>query len=393
MRLAPTTIALCVLSATLPAAPQSGNAQSAGMGGTGVASAEYWNAAFNNPALLTHFDEGDDLAIVLPSFGMLASDPDSMVDTVEGFDELFADIDAEYEGGGAPTQENLDALAAALEDLDNRHLTLGVDSGLSVSIPSKSLGLSIFVRGYLDARGFVLIDQADVDAIENAIDDPELPELASDALLSGASVTEYGVALAREFELAGRKFSIGIVPKMQAINTINYVVSADEFDDRDSDDYDDDQYQSDDSAFNLDLGLSTALTDSLMLGVKVNNVLSRELDSALVSTRQFTYSLDPVITAGAAWTSGPLTLAADLDLVEREPFDFVEGSQYAGVGAELAWRWAQLRAGLRTDLAGEATDVLTAGIGFSPFGVMRLDLAGMVGDDTYGAALQATFSF
>jgi hypothetical protein len=35
----------------------------------------------------------------------------------------------------------------------------------------------------------------------------------------------------------------------------------------------------------------------------------------------------------------------------------------------------------------------TAGIGFSPFGVMHLDLAGAVGDNSYGAAVSLSFSF
>jgi hypothetical protein len=45
------------------------------------------------------------------------------------------------------------------------------------------------------------------------------------------------------------------------------------------------------------------------------------------------------------------------------------------------------------DLENEREDLLTAGLGFSPWGVFTLDLAGSVGEETFGASLQLGWSF
>jgi len=90
-----------------------------------------------------------------------------------------------------------------------------------------------------------------------------------------------------------------------------------------------------------------------------------------------------------------VTLAADVDLTPASGFSSDEKRQYAGIGAELnAWSWAQLRAGYRADIRNSDNNVVTAGIGISPFDVVHLDLTGMAGTDrTYGAVAQLSFTF
>ncbi|EJN8603124.1 conjugal transfer protein TraF, partial [Escherichia coli] len=56
--------------------------------------------------------------------------------------------------------------------------------------------------------------------------------------------------------------------------------------------------------------------------------------------------------------------------------------------------WAQLRAGYRQNLAGNDGSAFTAGVGISPFDVVHLDVAGLIGtDNTYGAVAQLQFTF
>ncbi len=90
-----------------------------------------------------------------------------------------------------------------------------------------------------------------------------------------------------------------------------------------------------------------------------------------------------------------MTLALDADLTERQPFDEVDGSQYlrAGVEFDLAG-WLQLRAGARHDMEDTREDLLTAGIGLSPFETFRVDLTAAAGDeDTYGFAADLRLTF
>ncbi len=47
------------------------------MGGTGVASAHYGAAALANPALLTRYDQSDDISLMLPAVGARVPGPES----------------------------------------------------------------------------------------------------------------------------------------------------------------------------------------------------------------------------------------------------------------------------------------------------------------------------
>ncbi|EJN4387982.1 conjugal transfer protein TraF, partial [Escherichia coli] len=69
--------------------------------------------------------------------------------------------------------------------------------------------------------------------------------------------------------------------------------------------------------------------------------------------------------------------------------------QFAAIGAEFnAWKWVQLRAGYRQNLASNDGSAFTAGVGVSPFDVVHLDLAGLAGtDNNYGAIAQLQFTF
>lgn len=69
--------------------------------------------------------------------------------------------------------------------------------------------------------------------------------------------------------------------------------------------------------------------------------------------------------------------------------------QFAAVGAEFnAWKWAQLRTGYRQNLVSNNGSAFTAGIGLSPFDVIHIDVAGLVGtDNNYGAIAQLQFTF
>ncbi len=69
--------------------------------------------------------------------------------------------------------------------------------------------------------------------------------------------------------------------------------------------------------------------------------------------------------------------------------------QMAALGAELdLFGWAQLRGGYRHDLKDNQGDAFTAGLGFSPFSVFHLDIAGIyAGSNEFGGVVQTSFTF
>lgn len=386
----PTLLLLGLSTATY--AQESPGTRTFGMGGTGTASADYLESAFHNPALMTRFDRSDDWGLLLPTLAVTVADPDSLLDALDNFEDDYDTIDAVFSGGGTPTQAQLDALADSLVALGGKTVNTDANVGMVLAIPSRSFAAALVVSGYVDAHGFLLIDAADEAAIRGALSGSTLPAVGSEAIIVAAAVTEVKFALAREFEVFDMPLSVGITPKFQQIDVFNFAVTLDDSSDIE-DDFDDDKFRTDDSAFNLDLGISVQPHEDWVLGLVLNDTLSPEITTLSIGGRTFVYEMEPVLTAGAAWNHDIFTLAADLDLTSRDPFGIQEDQQFLRLGGEIAWEWAQLRGGFFTDLEDNAQDLITAGLGFSPFGVAHMDLAGAFGEDSYGASLSFSFTF
>ena len=388
-----TSLCLCAMALTpsLVAQQQSG-ARSTGMGGTGVASSSYLESALHNPALLTRFENEDDWGLLLPTLSISLADPDSLADALEDFESSFDALEAVFDGGGAPTQAQLDTLADNFVALDGRNLRVGGHGGFVIAIPSKGFSSALVIDGLLDAHGFLDIDLTDEAAIRGALSGGSLPAIGSSARVLGAAVTEVKLAFAREFEVANMPLSIGITPKFQQIDVINYSISIEDSGGLEND-FDDDQFRTDDTALNLDLGVSLKPHENWMLGLVLRDALGPEVDTLNIGGGAFTYQLEPVLVFGAEWRGDALSIAADLDLTSSDPFSTNQDTQFLRVGTEYAWEWAQLRAGYSTDLESRAEDLMTAGIGFSPFGVGRIELAGGFGENSYAVALSVGFTF
>lgn len=376
-------------------------ARNSAMGGTGVASSRYKAAGFANPALLTRFGESDDFGILLPTVGAFADDETGLADDLENFTDEFDRVDAALSGGSV-TQTDLDSLADSLGKLSGRELTADAGVGLAFSMPSDKFAWSLHLRTYVDVTTFAEIDPADITAIQGALANPSLPTLGSEGRALGLATSEVGFSMAREFDVGGKKLSIGVTPKYQRVDSINYGINIDSYDNAD---YDADQYMQDEGNFNLDLGASFEPTSGFMLGLMVRDALSYEYDSVVTLGQSFTYKIGPVATAGVSWTNDWFTLAADVDLNARERVD--EGATGIGglgisddtqtwhVGGEFDLaQWFQLRAGYRGDLENTLEDAITAGFGISPWDVFHIELAGIYVDaDSLGAVAQLSFTF
>ena len=392
-------ITLALLATALPAAQAAGSwteARNDAMGGTGVASSGYTAAALANPALMTRHDASDNVGIILPGIGAQVSDPDNLQDGLDRVKDNWKRLSDSAGSGNRAAQSA--ALKKSLQDVsgDSGNASAGVSA--VIAIPNDSLPFALVVKGWGQAKARATVTDHDLtylDAAQTGIFSPtqdDLDQLTSRAEGVAVLVSEYGLAMAHQFMLAGTPVSVGITPKFQRVDTWNYNVAINNYS---TSDFHSGEWKRSESGANMDIGLATQLTPEWTVGLTGQNLVSGNVGTREVNGLRDTFLIRPQATAGTSWSNGLITLATDVDLTPASGFASDEKAQYAGVGAELnAWDWAQLRAGYRADMRNSDNNVFTAGIGISPFNVVHLDLTGMAGNDrTYGAAAQLTFTF
>jgi len=401
------------------------------MGGTGVASANYGSAVLINPALLAKSKPDDDVSVVIPSVGAQITDKDNLRDQI---DDISNDID-HYESvidnltpsgilqdpAGTLNQFQGAAgdLAGQLEDLRGKTARANAGAGIAVSVPTSAVSLAFVTKAYAHARVSSNIDQSDIDYLRNIQNsDAFAAGQAAEALINGsdqlkknlnstasgkaAIVSDYGVAIARKFDIGGVPVSLGVTPKLQQTWLYNYTTSIDNYH---SDDWKKDQYRTDDTGFNVDAGIAADFGENWTVGLSGQNLMSRDIDTkdvritngttGVTTNYKDTYQIRPLVTAGAAWHNDLLTLSADGDLTETKGFKSEDDSQYVGVGAEVTpLSWLAVRAGYRADVKGNDSNVFTAGVGFAPMNTVHVDLMGLYGEDqTWGAGVQLGLTF
>lgn len=384
--------ALSFSSVTL-AANQSFDSRSYGMGGIGVSTADYLTAAFHNPALGARFDESDDVAVLIPAVGAQINDSEDLITQVDDFSDLYD----QFQGNpsGDPTQ-----MIDSLEKMKGDQAFVQAGAGFAIAIPSQIVSVNLFAKAYADA--FVLTDVSDNDLEQSNWNNPFYqPE--SNAIVMGVSIMEGGVALSKSFEYETGTLYVGVTPKYQVINTINYSSSVENFD---TDGWDSDEYQSDDGAFNMDVGVAYELPQGFVFGLSGRNLISNEYETTNTNGINGTYKVSPMVTGSASFNHDLVTVGVDVDFTENERYTSIDGinnnvdvdgdnTQMAAIGAEFnAWNWAQVRVGYSHDIAGNLDSSVTAGLGLSPFDTVHIDLsASYAGDSQFGAVVQTYLTF
>ncbi|MCO4160548.1 conjugal transfer protein TraF [Citrobacter amalonaticus] len=380
------------------------------MGGTGVASANYGSGVLINPALLAKSQPDDDITVIFPAIGGQISDKDNLRDKI---DDVTDDVnhyrrsldninplDLFVPGSAGYRQVSTAAgdLADQLESLKGKTASAKAGGGLAVSIPNDVLAVAFVAKANARARVSSSIDQGDIDtlrgveAVPSSILAVDPDNLKSKGFGRAAIVSDYGVAVARQFELGGVPVSVGVTPKLQKTWLYNYTVSIYDFN---SDDINSSRYRNDDTGFNMDAGLAADFGEHWTVGLSGQNLFSRDIDTREMAGVRDTYQIRPLVTAGVAWQNDLLTLSADGDLTETKGFKSEENSQYVGVGAEVRpLDWLAVRAGYRADVEDNDSNVFTGGVGFAPFNRVHLDLMGLYGEDeTWGAGAQVSVTF
>ena len=165
------------------------SARNAAMGGAGVASSHYDAAAGSNAALLTRFDETDDVSIVVPAIAIEASDEFEVVDTLDDisddYDTLEQQIDANDVAGAEASR---DRILAGLEEIDQQPVRADTGALIGFALPSKSMAIAVEARARIDVFGYTDYKASDADIINGAItagDSTLLNDIESSALASG----------------------------------------------------------------------------------------------------------------------------------------------------------------------------------------------------------------
>ncbi|ASK54086.1 conjugal transfer protein TraF [Vibrio tarriae] len=358
------------------------DARGAGMGNTGVSTADYLLAPYYNPALTAVYRKNDSFGILLPSIGLRAEDKDESLKTIDDLQDSIEQF--ERAGAGAATQENVDQLNRYLDQLaDDKPLAVTAGIGIAVALPLDAVSLNFFSRGYAE-----VIAKANVATKSgNSANDVKTRYESSDVDLTAFGYTEVGLAVGKQVVLGGQTVALGVTPKVQQLRTYQDNASVKSFE---LDDYDKSEVK--DNAFNLDMG-AVWLIDQYRVGIVAKDLFAKDIQT---QNRNNTYKLDTQIAVSGSYVSDFFIAAVDLDLTKQRRFNGDnDDTQFMRFGVEgNAWGWAQLRAGYEVDLQNSLDNSVSVGLGISPWDIVSFDLAGSyAGDNQFGLSANLAFTF
>jgi hypothetical protein len=419
-------------------------ARSVAMGGVGVASGRGVEGAFYNPALLSAQKKSSEYELILPYFSIVAADDDNLIDEFDDFDDKvdalddaidrFEDIANSVQNASFDVADAVAAVAnvgvaladvnAELASFNNKALRVDPGIGAGFAKPGKEFGFALYAYNETKIAGRFLYSGSDLATIENYVADlgaladdiadgsvnfndysniydPAArefitPDFASSIALVGLAISEVGVALSREFEIAGRAVSLGVTPKLVRVDAAMLGIVAVEEDENGDltsglDDFEDkyDDTKADDTSVNVDIGAAMQVGEFL-LGATVRNLIPQDYDLESEALPNLVYEMKPHARAGAMWSNDWIVVAADVDLTEQESLirNINLATRFLSIGAEFKfWDRLYLRAGYRDNLGSAELDTLSLGFGVD-FG-LTLDFAIIASEDGDEAGFSA----
>lgn len=394
-----------------------------GMGGTGVASANALSAAFYNPAMLSMQREQDDFALLLPFIAAGGALDDELIDDIDDIQdqklfERFEDSVNQYNTiNSQSSKEEIDAaldevidsartLDRALTKIDHAATRLDASAALALAVPSDSLGFSVFTT--LRLTGTALVSYRDSQTINEYIELAEQiknnnslavdlqdveTRLESDARVIGVAINEIGVSLSRQFDV-GIPLAIGVTPKYLRAISFDYTAEIEDFDE---DDFDASEFEEEDSAMSLDIGVATAFGEEKqwIVGASIRDITSPEFETVAGQKIE----LNPRLLVGTAYRGGWFNWALDFDLTKNDGVGFESESQFLSTGAEFnVLDTIQLRVGGRMNISDdkaesdslESDSLLTAGVGIAFFGA-HLDFSAVKSSEEVAVGAELAF--
>ncbi|ACE85486.1 conjugal transfer protein TraF [Cellvibrio japonicus] len=361
------------------------NGRLSGMAGAGYVTGGYSDGVLLNPSLVASHGAKDDFALVINA-GALGSDKDDLID---GLDDLV-DFTDYLQSATNLTEADADELKRLMANVDDK--TLGATFGAStvLAIPNSIISAALILKATGTVGLLANIDDSDYELIDDRTNtnfDPE--DLQSSVIGRGVVVKELGVALAKNVSPSDDyQLLVGITPKRIEVDTIVYEATVADYDE---DDLDADDYTITGKTSGLDAGI-TYIKGNLRYGLTISNLSSKKFKSIAEGE---TFELATRTTAAIGYTGDWYKAEASVDLDAVPTFGLGGDTQIFRAGVEVSpLSWLQLRAGIQRDLEDTLPDAYSVGIGFSPFNVINIDLAGYSGsDETVGGAVQLGLRF
>lgn len=393
-------VALFVLPQVAYAVPFTFEGRSLGMGGVATATADLATAAWANPAMLTNQRPDDDFSLLI-GIGAFLRDNDDLITDIDDYQAADERRQAAKNSGDLVAEGvALFEMADVVNRIEGKDMAADVSGLAAMGIAFDSFSMAISIRADAIGAGTVtdLACELNVDPGCDLVQFEQ--EVTSDTKnilnIEGVLATEFGVSFARAFQVADRKLSVGIKPKLVDLQAITFSESIKTVDGLDS--LTDQNNKSDLGTFTtIDLGLAYDVSESFRLGLNIRNLITDEFD--LGGT---VLNFDTEARLGLAYHNRLVTVAVDYDLIENQPllanpvFDDLK-TQYLAVGAEFnAFDFMQLRVGARKNVASGIPDgakdtAITAGIGF--WLGFNLDIAAIYTENSVGGFLQTGFRF
>ncbi|VAW64679.1 hypothetical protein MNBD_GAMMA09-1003 [hydrothermal vent metagenome] len=345
------------------------DARSVAMGNVSMATGGVTTAALSNPGMLMVNEYDDSYALLLPAIGAQVIDDGNVVEQLDEFQSLL----------GSTNPADL---------LRQQEILIGIedDSVIAAVIPNAAFVSSgeNFTWG-ITYRANAVVSATVVDLVDVNPIGPS-PDGTLKAL--GVTIQEVGIPMGTALSISGIQLSLGVTPRYVQVDVKEYssplsVANIDDVKNTPSEDL---------GAFTtFDAGVTLNLIDTFRVGLVAKNLVEETKTTSVGRKVNFKTHL----RAGAALDLGVVTLAADMDLTERDPIAGENPSKSFSVGAEIdAFSTVQLRAGYQTNLANGATDPDLLSVGAGIWLGFNLDIAMVVGENSsYGAFIQSGFHF
>ena len=410
------------------------------MGGSATAIGSHAQAAFYNPALLALHDreeeEGRDGRVYLPNLVLQVSDAtEAAINAID--DELDTQLSSAINTfNAAPSLESAGQVANsaqdlsdALDDIANQELNIDSFIGFNISEPSNREGGAFYFGARLIGGGLANVSDTDSALLNDYIEsmnqiaagvDPatvaaEYPQLinasgqlidptrslTSNADISALAISEWGMAMAKQFEWRDYAIAIGITPKLMRVDAL-----------RDTADFNDSLGSADEGVDNFSDTKATHITLNADVGlaatIKEHYRISLTLKDAFEKRFTTTQEPDPITgeeapelkvtlssraRVGVGYVSEKFSVGLDYDLDEATPMANEAGTQELSLGAEYRlFDSLALRAGYRNDQTGLRDNLISGGIGYQ-WKRFVVDIAYASGGDYRGGGLQLGWTF
>jgi hypothetical protein len=417
------------------------DARAMAMGGTAIAIGSTAQAAFYNPALLAfHAGDEDKTTDGRTYFPTLVAQAANTIDSAlkavdDNLDGQLSDAVSAFNGQSDAANAGLVAdashnLRKVLDKIANKDLTLDAFVGLSVSEPGDHEGGAFYMGARAIGAGTSTVTATDLALLDEYIGAMEQmaagatlaaiqaahPTLIdtngqlvdpTDTLNSSADVgalviSEWGLALAKEFTYWGQAVAFGITPKMMRVDAYrdnanfnnSTITSASDGINQFSD------TQTTYMTFNADLGIAAIIAEHYRVSFAMKDVFAKDFATQQaanpttgLAAPDLIVKLRPRSRMGLGYVTNRFSLGLDYDLQESTPIASEAPSQDISLGAEYQlFSSLALRVGYRQDKTGLRANSISGGIGYH-WRRLVMDLGYAQSSDMKGGGLQLGWTF